>query len=72
MFFKKDVLKICRNFTGEHSSLSVISIKLIVGVAVEHNLKNVASRKVLPSGKLNWYLVLRLQFAPQINGLVSI
>ena len=28
MFFKKDVLKVCSKFTGEHSCRSVILIKL--------------------------------------------
>ena len=42
MFLRKDVLKICSKFTGEHSSQSVISIKLLCSF-IEIELWHVSS-----------------------------
>ena len=44
VFLKKDVLKICSKFTGEHPCRSVISIKLLsnfIEIALRHGFSHV-------------------------------
>ena len=36
MFLRKDVLKMCSKFTGDHPCRSAISIKLLIEIALRH------------------------------------
>ena len=48
VFLEKGVLKICCNFTGEHSCRSVISIKLLSNFKFKRYMKLLINTKPIP------------------------
>ena len=61
MFLKKDVLKICSNFTGEHECRSVISIKLLcnfIEITLRHRCSPEAASELSIGTRLSVILMV--------------
>ena len=73
VFFRKGVLKICSKFAGEHSSRSVISIKLqgsFTEITLQHGCSPVnllhIFRTPFPKNTSTWLLLYFLSFSYEI------
>ena len=77
MFLRKDILRICSKFTGEHPCRSVISIKLqsnFIKIILWHECSPVnllhIFRTPFPNNTSGWLLLL-ITFAGQPSGNVN-